>query len=225
MGDHADRLWSEFRKKPPVLRFWMEAGRHGDWQLFKQNTRALLPLTQPCLKGHQMNVPRWPRTLKTFLRWKKSYIFACFKHTCLKLSLSLTPILLLIYSWNAALHQMLYNPCRSLAVVDYQVSAELSTFKNPVPVFASPSAHGIKFILRSQGQGKSKVGVCVGLYRFHQLFLYILIHGPKLTRSKLLITSLQLALALYEQKEEGTDFLTGILPSAFGWRVNRTYLQ
>lgn len=51
---------------------------------------------------------------------------------------------------------MLYNPCRPLAVVDYQVSAELSTFKNPVPVFASPSAHGIKFILRSEGQERAK---------------------------------------------------------------------
>lgn len=32
-------------------------------------------------------------------------------------------------------------------------------------------------------------------------------------------------MALNEEREEGTDFLTGIRPSAFGWRVNRTYLQ
>lgn len=28
-----------------------------------------------------------------------------------------------------------------------------------------------------------------------------------------------------EEEGEGTDFLTGIRPSAFGCRVNRTYLQ
>lgn len=32
-------------------------------------------------------------------------------------------------------------------------------------------------------------------------------------------------MALNKEREEGTDFLTGIRPSAFGWRVNRTYLQ
>lgn len=42
-------------------------------------------------------------------------------------------------------------------MVDYQVSAELSTFMNPVPVFASPSAHGIKFIFGSKGQERAKL--------------------------------------------------------------------
>lgn len=41
-------------------------------------------------------------------------------------------------------------------MVDYQVSAELSTFMDPVPVFASPSARGIEFIFGSEGQDRAK---------------------------------------------------------------------
>lgn len=50
----------------------------------------------------------------------------------------------------------LYYPSHGLAVVDYQVSAELSTFMDPVPVFAFPSARGIKCIFGSVGQERAK---------------------------------------------------------------------
>lgn len=59
-------------------------------------------------------------------------------------------------------------------MVDYQVSAELSTFMDPVPVFAFPSAHGIKFIFGSEGQERAKfefVRVSAG---FVELFSHIL---------------------------------------------------
>lgn len=59
-------------------------------------------------------------------------------------------------SENTASRHRRRNPSHPLAAVDYQVSAELSTFVNPVPVFASPSAHGIKFILGSEGQERAK---------------------------------------------------------------------
>lgn len=58
--------------------------------------------------------------------------------------LKLTPALPLKRRHPSAL---CYPSC-SLAVVDYEVSAELSTSMNPVPVFAFPSAHGIEFIFR-----------------------------------------------------------------------------
>lgn len=61
-----------------------------------------------------------------------------------------------------------YNPSHALAVVDYQVSAELSTFVNPVPVFAFPSAHGIKFIFGSKGQERAKFQFCARLCWFRR---------------------------------------------------------
>lgn len=61
-----------------------------------------------------------------------------------------------------------YNPSHALAVVDYQVSAELSTFVNPVPVFAFPSAHGIRFIFGSKGQERAKFQFCARLCWFRR---------------------------------------------------------
>lgn len=58
--------------------------------------------------------------------------------------------------WKHSFPSRRRNPSHPLAAVDYQVSAELSTFVNPVPVFASPSAHGIKFILGSERQERAK---------------------------------------------------------------------
>lgn len=62
-------------------------------------------------------------------------------------------------------------------MVDYQVSAELSTFVNPVPVFAFPSAHGIKFIFGSKGQERAKFQFCVRVSAdFVGLFSHTLIY-------------------------------------------------
>lgn len=64
----------------------------------------------------------------------------------------------------------MYNPPHAL--VDYQVRAELGTFMNHVPVFASPSARGINFIFGSKGWERAKfkfVGVSADFVR---LFLH-----------------------------------------------------
>lgn len=82
------------------------------------------------------------------------------------------PGLLLKYSFPS----WLCNPSHPLAVVDYQVSAELSTFMNPVPVFASPSAHGIKFILGSKGQERAKFEFVQVSADFTGLFSHVLQH-------------------------------------------------
>lgn len=87
-----------------------------------------------------------------------------------------TLIPLLVYFSNTASHHGCCNPSHPLAVVDYQVSAELSTFMNPVPVFASPSAHGIKFILGSKGQERAKFEFVRVSADFARLFSHVLQH-------------------------------------------------
>lgn len=59
------------------------------------------------------------------------------------------------------------------ALVDYQVSAELGTSMNNVPVFASPSADGIRFNLGSKGYERAKFKFVSVSADFLKLFLHI----------------------------------------------------